>query len=470
MSHLQASQAFIDPLEDHPTMDGARTSFLTSIFLFETNRRSAAWSWLGSSVRICQSLGLHVDDGPWPASEAKWRRWVWWSVYVWDRYVHIGRVRPSFAERFRLLAIEMGLPLQIDDDDCIIELPDIPESVMDFSGHPSFTHRSLLLHPEFIRCLGQIAEAVKSFHMDDEVLKASDAQHEVCMAALQPLLQTHPTQSLDPQSLMGFIHLQNARLVLHRRKLAPICSQEARISAVDSCVAIARDTVEFLSRIISDQPLGVHPESSMGIWVDRIPVGSSSMLCTHLWRCNLFLCLGGYFSEAQVCVRASAAVGNLRPVNSACGKHITFFLGCLVEKMQRGGRGVSLDTDEEMLAYVSGDLQGDFQNAWIWQDKGYGKDRSPTARHTMDTPNSDEERRGTTDPFIVSPRTSSPHLENQQWAGWDHVLWLLERLSMEHVLNASQGRPSVPPATTTTMGPPQPTASASGRISIADII
>ncbi|KAI9789537.1 MAG: hypothetical protein M1816_005944 [Peltula sp. TS41687] len=470
ISYLQASQTLIDPLEDYPSLDGARSSFLTSIFLFEINRRPAAWTWLGSSVRTCQSLGLHVESGPWGSVEAKLRSLVWWSVYTWDR----------------LLAIEFGLPLQIDDDDCDIELPltlddqNVAGSVMDFSEDPFLTHRSLLLHPDFVRCISQTAKAMKSFHVDDEVLRASDTQHEACMAVLQPLLHPYPTRSLDPQTMMTYIHLQNARLALHRRNLSPIYSQDARMSAVDSCIAIARDTVGFLSRMTPDQTPGGDPEGSLRSWVDRISVAALSMFCTHLWRCSLFLCLGGYYSETQVCVRASAAVENLRPINSACGQHITFFLGCLVEKLQRGGggRGHGLDTDEEMLAYVSGDLQGDFHNAWIWQETGYARDRSPATRRTADTPSSDDERRRTIDhPFSVSPRTSSPQMmETQEWAGWGHLLWLLENLSMEHGLNANQGRSSAPPlpppttTTTTAMGPPQPTALSSGRISIEDLI
>lgn len=89
-SYLQASQAFIDPWEDHPTIDGARASLLTSVFLFETNQRSSAWAWLGSSVRISQSIGLHVESGHLSVTEATMRRRVWWAAYVWDRYVHIG--------------------------------------------------------------------------------------------------------------------------------------------------------------------------------------------------------------------------------------------------------------------------------------------------------------------------------------------------------------------------------------------
>lgn len=86
-SYLQASRSLLDPLDGDPTPEGALTSLLISIFLFETNRRSSAWMWLGSCVRVCQSMGLHTENGygSWPSVERRMRRRLWWSVYLWDR-------------------------------------------------------------------------------------------------------------------------------------------------------------------------------------------------------------------------------------------------------------------------------------------------------------------------------------------------------------------------------------------------
>ena len=89
-SYLQASQTFMDPWNDDCTVDGARACLLTAVFFFETNRKSTAWIWLGSSVRICQSLGLYLEHGAWPATEGRVRKRLWWSVYIWDRYVQRG--------------------------------------------------------------------------------------------------------------------------------------------------------------------------------------------------------------------------------------------------------------------------------------------------------------------------------------------------------------------------------------------
>ena len=79
------SQGFLDLFNDDFSMDHARGALLTSIYLTEVNCKSAAWTWLGSTVRIAQDIGLHRQSGPWPVVEGEMRRRVWWGIYAWDR-------------------------------------------------------------------------------------------------------------------------------------------------------------------------------------------------------------------------------------------------------------------------------------------------------------------------------------------------------------------------------------------------
>lgn len=79
------SRQLTDLFNDEFTIDHARSALLTSIFLTELNCKSAAWTWLGSTVRIAQDIGLHRESGPWPVVEGEMRRRVWWGIYVWDR-------------------------------------------------------------------------------------------------------------------------------------------------------------------------------------------------------------------------------------------------------------------------------------------------------------------------------------------------------------------------------------------------
>jgi hypothetical protein len=80
------SRQLTDLFNDEFTIDHARAALLTSIFLTELNCKSAAWTWLGSTVRIAQDIGLHRESGPWSVVEGEMRRRVWWGIYVWDRY------------------------------------------------------------------------------------------------------------------------------------------------------------------------------------------------------------------------------------------------------------------------------------------------------------------------------------------------------------------------------------------------
>ena len=70
---------------DEITVDQARTSILMSIYFTELDMKSAGWVWLGSAIKMCQDIGLHVETGPWSLIDAEVRRRVWWAVYTWDR-------------------------------------------------------------------------------------------------------------------------------------------------------------------------------------------------------------------------------------------------------------------------------------------------------------------------------------------------------------------------------------------------
>ncbi|KAI9803164.1 MAG: hypothetical protein M1826_004976 [Phylliscum demangeonii] len=461
VGYLQASQNFIDLLEDNYSVDSARAFLLTSVFLFEMNRKSAAVAWLGSSVRTCQMLGLHLAGGGTESvAEEDARARLWWSVYLWDR----------------LLSLELGLPVQIDDDDCEIDWPlPLPDPAAFHAGLRS--GRSFLSFPvEITFSLSQMAKAVKSLALDDDALYATDAQFEASVALLPPRLQPHCREPLDARLLGPLLHLQNARLLLHRRNISPAFAAEVRAAAVDRCVAIGRDTVAFLSRVMLDANAGDR-SATVERWAEQIAPAASGMLCTHLWRCTLFLAFRGYYAEVRTCVRALAGVGAGRAVNLACGRYLTFFLGRLRDKLQRGD-GDGVDSDEELLAYASGDLQGDVGKAWVWQAL------DPAAAHAAAVVASDALR----SPILLVGERADPAAPTDAhtvtaWTGWDQLLWALEALLSEQGVILHRGSASASAsaagvgagataATTTTASvssSSQPASSVS-RISIASII
>lgn len=79
------SRKLLDLSTDEYTVDHVRTAILTSVFLGESNRKSASWMWLGIAIRIGQDIGLHVRDVKGSFIDKVVNRPVWWIVYVCDR-------------------------------------------------------------------------------------------------------------------------------------------------------------------------------------------------------------------------------------------------------------------------------------------------------------------------------------------------------------------------------------------------
>lgn len=85
--YSEASRELFDLSTEDVTVDHARAAILTSVFLVESNRKSAGWTWLGIAARIGQDIGLHVSEVKGPFLDQVINRPVWWTVYVCDRFV-----------------------------------------------------------------------------------------------------------------------------------------------------------------------------------------------------------------------------------------------------------------------------------------------------------------------------------------------------------------------------------------------
>lgn len=75
----------INTYSDDHDITLALVAFLNSVFWLEMNRRTAAWMWLGSAIRMAQDLGLHIQGGSWSLIDGEMRKRIWYSFYVWDR-------------------------------------------------------------------------------------------------------------------------------------------------------------------------------------------------------------------------------------------------------------------------------------------------------------------------------------------------------------------------------------------------
>lgn len=188
------------------------------------------------------------------------------------------------------------------------------------------------------------------------------------------------------------------------------------------------------------------------------------MLCMHIWRCTLFLLFGGHWEAALTCVRAHAAVGFAREVNVACGKNIAFFIEVLIEKKRSSagkGREVQpqgylgqrprFDMDEEVLAYLSADLQaGD--EAWVWQGREVLGMRSPVSSMgggmvspspSLSREGGDREMSGVGMSGLSGGLLVLTETEARDWGGWERVQYLIDVLAREPGVSATPVDPGL---------------------------
>lgn len=348
------------------------------------------------------------------------------------------------------------MPSPVDDQ--YME-PGIP-----WASSPTPEQSTSLLLP-MIQVIGGIARLLrilKSDRLAESALQAYDSHFNQCLNAFPAQHQGRANGYIDPTELPPIIYLQNARLMLHRHNLKPICDSVERSAAIDHCVLVAKGTAEFLRRCMqpSGQPRS-HEAQQHDTWESRIISSSSAFFCTHVWRCTLFLCFRLDFKNALSCARASAIVDTARPVNVDCGRYLAFFLHEMISRMDQGAQ---LESDEEMIAYVSGDLQGSFENSWIWQESKAGVNIGKS----LQVPGERLEK------GIQSHPPARPEKKESDWNGWDHVLMTMERLArskeqerQHFAAKDSSLRPSMmlPPLV------PSPTVmSPSNRMSIRDLI
>lgn len=176
------------------------------------------------------------------------------------------------------------------------------------------------------------------------------------------------------------------------------------------------------------------------------------MLCTHIWRCVLLLLFRAEYAAALVCVQASATIGDARSVNAACGRYIAFFLKLILDRLRRE-EPAGLEQDEEMMAYVSGDMQSTADGSWIWQGSETGSQLKTVSPQMSNVPSFQDSITHQAGPSRCS-FSEEPELE---WEGWDWVERTVQYLLDEQQQQRQRGydRRDVQAPTRTTE-PPKP--------------
>ena len=358
----------------------------------------------------------------------------------------------TLTDMISLLSLELGRPALIKEEDCDVELPRAVDDVQVRMGtdwtSPTWNQSESTLLPliEVIGGIAKLLSMLKGRRLTETILQIYDSHFTKCMQAIPP----HGRDTIDPVELPPLVYLQNARLMLHRHNLSPTCEANERLAAIDHCVLVSRDTAQLIRRTMQEPSMTrSHPSNEPGSWDKRMISATSAFLCTHVWRCTLFLCFRFDFASAMVCARASAAMGNTRPINAACGRYLEFFLGELIRRLDQKDQ---FDTNEEMIAYISADLQGSYDTSWIWHENKDG------VQQGRPLPDSDNIANGANSGLNAA--AVDPGADTSDWAAWDNILNLLDQLY--HY--GAPGDPSIRPPMVL------PPVNSSTRMSISDLI
>ncbi|KAI1352830.1 fungal-specific transcription factor [Xylaria sp. FL0043] len=407
---MDASKGLMDPWADDYVLDDVRSLYLIGVALYEMNLKSAAWNWLGRAIRCGQDLELHLEFGTRARVEADMRRRVWWAIYIFDR----------------TLAFEIGRPFMIDDDDCDVTLPEpyddhLLDSESSILGH-SANHLPLtqFLHAiiNVVRSFTALKKAFSALLIERPRLATFDSYFTACQSLFPPVFDQNSLETISPHILMPLAYLLNARLHLHRHNLNPICPMEARIEAIEQCTSTAYETARLMERSNAS-----------------LADSATALLVTHVFRSTLFLLLTGYREQAITCLRVLKSVHEKREISVACGRYLSFFAHTLRSKQHEAAERLprppitsypphpqvdprivqdALLRDEELLLYVSADMQASAETAWIWAE--VERDAPVPAPATA---------RGIT---AVEKRTGLNASERQDWGGWDSLLELVRGL------------------------------------------
>ncbi|KAF2120305.1 fungal-specific transcription factor domain-containing protein [Lophiotrema nucula] len=449
-----------------------RAALLLSVFATESNMKSSGSVWLATAIRVGQLLRMDSETASLPAIETETRRRLWWSLYVCDRTTSLNQYTPLLLNE---MEGEMNLPTAVEDRYMGLQRPRSAQA-----SSSAFTSTI-----QVVRLFAQLYQNLKSNDIEGQVLQSYDERFHATLTSLLDSHSLNPEAYLEPAVLPPVLTLQLARFLLYRHNLSPICRLPDRLEALRRCTSVAQDTALYISRTLKGSMQSPGSERS---WHAKIIQTASSTTCLHLWRCMLILCFRGDYEASLTCLRMSSTIGDIRRVNTACGKNLSFFLDRLFDRV-RGGNGGhhQLEQDEEMLAYVSGDMQGNLDHSWVWA----GSDLMPSQTSPHISPQSgirtngpDEPMQGTHLP--LRPNSEWPENGTREWDGWGRIEQTIRQLMEEqrsrmapqssyyppphNPVKRVQLAPDAPPSHSRTASVQSPTPSSTSRISIANII
>ena len=376
----------------------------------------------------------------------------------------------------------------INEQDCEISSP---SSVDDRYVQPNGSFRSLtksthstgfVATVHIARLYAPLYQALKSSVILPHTMQDFDEQIRSKFRLLPEAYQIDSCALLDARALPTIFTLLSARFHLYRRNLTPLSGPMERNNAFDRCVSVAQDTAKYVSRALHNPSI----QDSGKTWDEKVASIASNSVCLHLWRCVLILCFRGQYDAAVMCLHLSRAIGKTRKINAACGKNTAFFMERLMDRVRSGlGCHQQLERDEEMIAYLSADIQSSLEHSWVWAGTDLTttlKPRQGSSPMSMRSPGGDEPMRDALP--LRPPPTASPNGATG-WDDWGRVERMVRQLMDEHLHRTTQPPAYYPPphnpvkrvqlASDASSPPkpspiPSPAPSSTSRISIANII
>ena len=397
------------------------------------------------------------------------------------------------ADSKRLTSFGANLPFTIHEAECddslLLPIHDRCVGSQSASQAHDAQDSPFVLLAQITRLFSGAQHTLKAHRVPSGDLRTHEERLRTLLSRLPETLRQDSNATLEPSALLAVLMVHLVRFQLYRRNLSPVCSSKERGEALKNCVHVARDTARAVQRTLRG------PESDR----ERMRCIASNIVCIHLWRCTLMLCLQKDYQGALVCARASAAVGEARKVNKACGKNLLFFLEQVAERNRRGdGNGNTHHPvdDEEMLAYASGDLQSGWESSWAWAGtEAGGRVPSPAGKATHPGGQTTYgQHEATQEGLAFRTQPSSPEVKTMEWAGWGAVEQSIKSLmgAQKRTVPGPMAGPGPGPGAGPTYYPPPhnpmkrvqlaadgpvvslpkpaPTSSNASRISIANII
>ena len=309
----------------------------------------------------------------------------------------------------------------INDDECDTEYPDVLDDERGFKlfaessslGPPLYPSTLLLATVHVARLLAPLAKMSRSLCITSESLNKFESHLRDCMEIFPPPLQLNNPTPLDARDMMPLVYFQNTRLLLHRHNLSPSCSPEQRSEAVRQCLEAARDTARIIARCLAGSGHAQEVERNLVL-------SATTLLCTHLWRCLLFLLFRPLDEAFFMILRATSIIGDTKAINNCCGRHLAFCLRKMVEKFDQPA-SIDLEQDEEILVYLSGDLQAS-TNSWVWGSAETGTHLSRRQKHGRPKAMShDSDQTSPTSAQSPSWDSMLSQEEQQDWGDWQGI-------------------------------------------------